>query len=314
MEEENGGKRNNAALDVPYQNKDLMMKILADSLHGKCFSVFGVDLPEIERVLPTEFPAVTVDDRLADYCILLTDGSVVVVDFESAYKRKKKHSYIDYMNRASQWIHEKYGKYLRMRLLVVYTGDVLRGSTENVLDVGALRLEAEEAFLSDMDGDGVWEVLKQKIMNGEALSDGEKMQVMVFPMSYRSSDERKGKITEVLDVLDTLERDDPSRLQMLSGLLVFGNKEIDSRTEERIWRMVKMTKIGRRIEEEKLEYARIQVDKMKAEMNAFWQEKEAGWQKKEASWQKKEASLLEEKAELLRKLAEMQKSGGAVTA
>ena len=69
-----------------------------------------------------------------------------------------------------------------------------------------------------------------------------------------------------------------------------------------------------RIEQEKREYARIQVGKREAEVNAFWKEKEAGWQKKEAGWQKKEASWLEEKAELLRKLAEMQKSGGAVTA
>ena len=62
-----------------------------------------------------------------------------------------------------------------------------------------------------------------------------------------------------------------------------------------------------RIEQEKREYARIQVDKMKAEMNAFLKEKESGWLEEKNS-------LLEEKAELLRKLAEMQKSGGAVTA
>ena len=69
-----------------------------------------------------------------------------------------------------------------------------------------------------------------------------------------------------------------------------------------------------RIEQEKREYARIQVDKMKAEMNAFLKEKEIGWKKKESGWLEEKNSLLEEKAELLRKLAEMQKSGGAVTA
>ena len=69
-----------------------------------------------------------------------------------------------------------------------------------------------------------------------------------------------------------------------------------------------------RIEQEKREYARIQVDKMKAEMNAFLKEKESGWLEEKNSLLEEKNSWLEEKAELLRKLAEMQKSGGAVTA
>lgn len=39
--------------EIAYQNKDITSKFLAEHLKGKSFRVYGLDLPEIKEVRPT---------------------------------------------------------------------------------------------------------------------------------------------------------------------------------------------------------------------------------------------------------------------
>ena len=38
---------------IAYQNKDITSKFLAENFKGKTFRVYGLELPEIKNVLPT---------------------------------------------------------------------------------------------------------------------------------------------------------------------------------------------------------------------------------------------------------------------
>lgn len=40
---------------IAYQNKDIVSKVLAENFKGKSFQVYGLDLPEITRVLQPIF-------------------------------------------------------------------------------------------------------------------------------------------------------------------------------------------------------------------------------------------------------------------
>ncbi|MBS6194099.1 MAG: hypothetical protein KH828_00780 [Clostridiales bacterium] len=58
------------------------------------------------------------------------------------------------------------------------------------------------------------------------------------------------------------EMEDPQKQRfMLSGLLVFTDKVIKNEDSERIREWIMMTKVGRLLEEEKLAYAKQQVEK-----------------------------------------------------
>ncbi len=44
--------------EISYQNKDITSKFLAEHLKGKTFRVYGLDLPEITDVKPTNLPKI----------------------------------------------------------------------------------------------------------------------------------------------------------------------------------------------------------------------------------------------------------------
>lgn len=45
-------------IEIAYQNKDITSKVLAEHFKGKIFKVYGLELPKIVQVLPTNLPAV----------------------------------------------------------------------------------------------------------------------------------------------------------------------------------------------------------------------------------------------------------------
>ena len=124
---------------ITWSNKDLIAKILADSFGEKSFAVYGIDLPPIAAYLPTELPAVEATDRTTDRFFQLTDGSYVIVDFESEYKKRNKSKYLKYISR----ILDKYMDEddFRLRFIVIYTGDVQSAESEFSTDCVTIRTE-----------------------------------------------------------------------------------------------------------------------------------------------------------------------------
>ena len=98
MEELNIGRdkpMNVPAVDIPWNNKDIVSKVLSDTYGSKSFAVYGIDLPPIARYLQTELPLIEATDRISDRLFELEDGSFAIVDYESEYKREKKRKVPD---------------------------------------------------------------------------------------------------------------------------------------------------------------------------------------------------------------------------
>lgn len=53
--------------EIAYQNKDITSKFLAENFQGKTFRVYGLALPEIKSVLPTNIPAVKANETAGFY-------------------------------------------------------------------------------------------------------------------------------------------------------------------------------------------------------------------------------------------------------
>ena len=235
---------------IAYQNKDIASKILSEQFRGKSFSVYGIDLPEIEDIRPTNLPAVEADELRLDNLFLLADGSYVFVDYESEYREKNKCDYLKYFARITERLYNEFGRFVPLKLVIIYTADVKRGTTDPVLDTGGVRMEIEEAFLTELDAGDIWKGLKRKIESGESLSDEDMMRMIIYPLTFRG---RRAKQEAVARAIGLAKRiaDENRMYFVLKMMLVFSDKFITNEDTEKIKEVLTMTKLDRLYAEEK---------------------------------------------------------------
>ena len=140
-----------AQTDIAYQNKDITSKYLAENFKGKTFSVYGLDLPEVKQVLPANIPTVKANELRLDNLFELADGSIALVDYESDYEKQDKVTYLNYVaGIANRYLHDKKDCPI-VHMIVIYTGDIDRTQVSAEYNIGAVRLNVEAAFLSELD-------------------------------------------------------------------------------------------------------------------------------------------------------------------
>ena len=108
---------------ITYHNKDVLSKILAENFKDKSLKVYGIDVPKIKQILPTNLPEIQVNEMRLDNLFLLEDDSVAIIDYESEVKWENQLKYLNYIVR----ILERYKKDempKKIRMIVIYTADV----------------------------------------------------------------------------------------------------------------------------------------------------------------------------------------------
>ena len=110
--------------EISYQNKDITSKFLAEHLKGKTFRVYGLDLPEITDVKPTNLPTIRANELRMDNLFELADGTVAVVDYESAYDSADKVKYLNYLTGIANRYQTEGEPCPTLRMVVIYTGDI----------------------------------------------------------------------------------------------------------------------------------------------------------------------------------------------
>ena len=48
---------------IVYQNKDILFKILGQTYKEKSFAAYGIDLPPIRALLPTDLPKIAANEK-----------------------------------------------------------------------------------------------------------------------------------------------------------------------------------------------------------------------------------------------------------
>ena len=114
--------------EIAKQHKDIVSKVFADRFKGKSLNVYGLDIPKIMAVLPTNLPDIEANELRIDNLFLLEDNTVAIIDYESQYKKSNRNKYINYVSRVLTR-YEKKGNYdVKIRMIVIYTADVEAGS------------------------------------------------------------------------------------------------------------------------------------------------------------------------------------------
>lgn len=236
---------------IVYQNKDILFKILGQTYKEKSFAAYGIDLPPIRELLPTDLPKIAANEKNIDNLFLLEDGTYAIVDYESVYKKANKIKYLNYIAR----VMEKYFKEdetFNLRLIVIYTSDVQ--CAEPTLETDCFTLRTEQAFLSHIDGEAAFDEIQGKLQSGIPLADDDLMRLVILPLTVPGSEGKQEMLEKVVDLAEQIT-DEEQRIFTLSGVIVASDKFINREYLDQIRRRISMTQLGQLYEKEKIEYA-----------------------------------------------------------
>ena len=236
---------------IVYQNKDILFKILGQTYKEKSFAAYGIDLPPIRELLPTDLPKIAANEKSIDNLFLLEDGTYAIVDYESVYKKANKIKYLNYIAR----VMEKYFKEdetFNLRLIVIYTSDVQ--CAETTLETDCFTLRTEQAFLSHIDGEAAFDEIQGKLQSGIPLADDDLMRLVILPLTVPGSEGKQEMLEKVVDLAEQIT-DEEQRIFTLSGVIVASDKFINREYLDQIRRRISMTQLGQLYEKEKIEYA-----------------------------------------------------------
>ncbi len=276
---------------ITYQNKDVVSKIFAENFREKSLKVYGLDVPKIKMVLPTNLPEVEANELRIDNLFLLEDDTIAILDYESRYRKKSKIKYLNYVVR----VLERYKKAgtldVKLRMIVIYTADIEPNDVDSSYSAGAVRLDIEPAFLSMIDSEAVYERLKERVESGAELTDEEVMQFIILPLTYKGREAQKQALKTTIELAKNVKSGDQTMF-ILAGILVFSDKIIDKKTAIEVKEWMKMTKVAKLYEEER--------KRAVAEKDAVIAEKDSALAEKDAVIAEKDKALSEAMAELER--------------
>lgn len=235
---------------IAYQNKDILFKILGQTYKEKSFVAYGIDLPPIRELLPTDLPKIAANEKSIDNLFLLEDGTYAIVDYESVYKKSNKIKYLNYIAR----VMEKYFKEdeaFSLRLIVIYTGDVK--SAEPTLETDCLTLRTEQAFLSHIDGEAAFHEIQGKLQSGIPLANDDLMRLVILPLTVPGMEGKQKMLERIVDLAEQIPNEG-QRIFTLSGVIVASDKFINREYLDQIRRRINMTQLGQLYEKEKIEY------------------------------------------------------------
>lgn len=247
---------------IAYQNKDILFKILSQTYKEKSFAAYGIDLPPIRELLPTNLPKISANEKDIDNLFLLEDGTYAIVDYEAEFKKGNKIKYLNYITRVMEKYYKEDNNF-DLRLIVIYTGDVK--SAEPTFDTKCLTLRTEQAFLSHIDGNAAYNTIHQKIHSGKTLEDDDLMKLIILPLTVPGPEGKQEMLKKVIELTEQIT-DEKQRIFTLSGVIVASDKFIKREYLEQIRRRINMTQLGQLYEKEKIEYGNQKTREMALKM------------------------------------------------
>ena len=238
---------------IVYQNKDIEFKLLSETYKEKSFEAYGLKLPRIKQVLPTNLPSVAANEKHMDNLFLLEDGTLAAVDYESEDSIKNRIKYVNYIGRVMERFYKDTREIPDIRLIVIYTGDVLRA--ENKFEMPCMTLRMEQVFIAELPEEEIYQTIEHKLATGGELTEQELMQLVILPLAGKGVKDKQKRIEQIIKTTRLIKKE-ADQIFVLTGLLVSTDKFISEENAEIIRRLLDMTKVGRMLYEEGIEEGR----------------------------------------------------------
>ncbi|MCL2322938.1 MAG: transcriptional regulator [Oscillospiraceae bacterium] len=231
---------------ITFHNKDVLLKFLGERYRDKSLKVYGLDLPRIVRMLPSNLPVVSANERKSDNIFLLEDDSILIIEYETHVTYINLIKYAHYGFRVCEAYNKK--KLHKVNLVVVYTGEVEEAPSS--LDLGCIHLSFIQVFLSKFNGQEMYEDLKRKIETGERLSEEDPMRFILLPLA--KNDDRQKALENAIKLAKEI-KDEEIQNFVLAGIITAADKFISEEESKNVREWISLTKVEKIIEREKIE-------------------------------------------------------------
>ncbi|MCI8534769.1 MAG: hypothetical protein HFG68_04255 [Hungatella sp.] len=242
----NTNRETDKDIEIAYQNKDIVSKLFGDRMKGKSLSLFGLKSHlKVLDVRPTNIPIVQVKELRMDNLFELEDGSVAILDYESAYKETNFTKYGRYiMEVIDRYLTE--GKQPDIHMMVLYTADIAK--VKSIMKRTACSIQIEASYLSGMPSEEWLEDAKSCILKG-VINDEVLMHLVILPLTYKGEEKKQKAIKQCVDLAKQIP-DKEQETFVLAGILTFTDKIINKETRQYIKEALGMTQVGKMLMEE----------------------------------------------------------------
>ena len=230
---------------IAHQNKDIIFKILSENYKNKSLSVYGLKLPPIKEALPTNLPALKLDEKRADNIFMLENDTILILKYESSGGTKNLIKYGHYARVTEAYSN---GKLYKVVIVVMYTGDI--ESAVDSLDLGCMQLKIHQVFLSAFDGDAMYAELAKKVRAKEPLTDGDVMRFIILPLTAK--DDKQQLLEKTVNLAKEIKNEHEQTF-IIAGILSATDKFIEKDYSNKLKEWLRMTKVAQLFEEEKIE-------------------------------------------------------------
>ena len=240
---------------ITHTNKDVLFKVLTQNYQNKSLAVYGLDVPKIKQMLPSEYPVVSTK-FYGDNMFLLEDDWLLCLEYESDVSWLDFLKYSRYVTNTLERLHKDGVRVRKVVIAVLYTADIKEADGE--LDLGDFHIKVQQVFLSKFDTNSMYAEIKAKIDAGVALLDEDIMRLIILPLTQPDK-KRKQQLIENTVALIKRVQDDDQQAFMLAGILTATNKFIDPMYAEKVKEWLKMTKVARLLIDEAMEERSVEI-------------------------------------------------------
>lgn len=144
--------------DISYQNKDILFKILSEQYKSKSFSAYGLNIPPIKALLPTNLPKITANEKSTDNLFLLALKPIVSPGAIVASDKFIQPEYREQLRRllGMTWLSEMYEKEK------IEYGKQVAAQEKKKMAISLLNKDADIVMIMEVTGLSEKEILSLK--------------------------------------------------------------------------------------------------------------------------------------------------------
>jgi hypothetical protein len=223
--------------EIAHHNYDVIFKAVTERFKDNALEFYGVHVPPIVDVEPTELSKVEINTRKMDFVFRLADGTYLHLEFQTSRKEDDLLRFLSY----DVGLYTK--KKRNIRTVVIYGADV--EEAPDTLSIGSVNYQVQCVFMSAYDGDAVMQELWHKVRGGDTLTEIDQLNLIFMPL-MRSKVDRSERAIEAVKMAESVQ-DEVVKLSLLGSIIGITARFIDKEYVRRMVEVLRMNEVYREL-------------------------------------------------------------------
>jgi len=229
--------------NIAHNYQDIIFKKMAELFKDETLEYYGLNLPKIVSVKPTELPTIKVSNQNMDFVFELEDNSLLHLEFQTTHKKADLLRFLQYD--LALYAKEK----RKINTAVIYSGKYKKA--KKGLEIGSINYTVQQVFMIKYDGVKRYQEIKEKIEKSEELTDKDLMDIVFLALMKNEKEEEE--VVEEAIKLATKIADEDKKDVVIGAVLAIADKYVREQYISKLKEVIRMTRIGASLFEEGIE-------------------------------------------------------------